>query len=285
MPVSGSGLAPEAELAGRLQDRMACKQVRDVLRRQVRAEAEAQLKEGMAAEAELHNVLVGELDGHICAVCFDVMAPAHLAQDSKNHSPVLLVPCGHNLCSVCVDEICRRQGQTKCPYCRQRIESHIPNRPLEELVVRCLECAESCSSIAGAPHTPCMEAVQGGDADLAGDYVRRWMTLHAQIQAMESEEEDLGQKLAATRARRARSRADADAIEAQHSRLAVELDRLTRDLQRIAEQRGALELRREGLRRQLAESKDRAELAENTAKPLRSELARLQSGLSTAGSS
>lgn len=57
-----------------------------------------------------------------CPVCLEMMLTPH--------KPLMLVPCGHNLC-----EICLKQGQfTKCPQCKQKVQTSSPNYSLMSLI-------------------------------------------------------------------------------------------------------------------------------------------------------
>merc|ERR1711862_31283 len=57
------------------------------------------------------------------------------AEDGLDHSPMLLCPCGHNLCITCVETIEKKNRKNQCPYCRAKVEHRAVNRPLLELII------------------------------------------------------------------------------------------------------------------------------------------------------
>jgi hypothetical protein len=56
-----------------------------------------------------------ELQTHVCKICFEVML-------SPDHTPILLFPCGHTFCKLCMDTNASVAGKSggggKCPFCR-----------------------------------------------------------------------------------------------------------------------------------------------------------------------
>ncbi len=79
-----------------------------------------------------------ELSSFCCPICYEIMAP-------PNRLPMLLFPCGHTFCQLCLEQHIQRRavsastmttsgGGRSCPYCRETIESRAINQSLKELV-------------------------------------------------------------------------------------------------------------------------------------------------------
>jgi hypothetical protein len=99
-----------------------------------------------------------ELNTCLCCVCYEIMAPsekikaASSSKDTKSlknssrssssgstssldHSPVIVVPCGHSICTVCLE----RDKTRKCPLCRSNIQSHAVNFALQQIIISLLD--------------------------------------------------------------------------------------------------------------------------------------------------
>jgi hypothetical protein len=50
-----------------------------------------------------------------------------------DHSPILLFPCGHTFCKICLKTFKQKSGR-KCPFCRVKIESQAINISLQNLI-------------------------------------------------------------------------------------------------------------------------------------------------------
>ena len=59
-----------------------------------------------------------------CNVCYESYHPIH----SK---PITIVPCGHDLCEVCINQWL--VDNNSCPICRQRVVNTMINRGLLEI--------------------------------------------------------------------------------------------------------------------------------------------------------
>jgi len=81
-----------------------------------------------------------------CPSCLFAMLPAGVAGSSTDRSPMLLVPCGHTLCSWCA----RGLSQTACdacPQCNVRVQTLVVNRPLLQAAALVAERRASSSRI------------------------------------------------------------------------------------------------------------------------------------------
>ncbi|KAA6389233.1 MAG: hypothetical protein EZS28_015241 [Streblomastix strix] len=74
-------------------------------------------------EEDLSDKVVQAIEGNICPICMDLMAP-------QDKNPMILVPCGHCFCKQCVpmiyQEINQRGRQnsstpSRCPICRKNV--------------------------------------------------------------------------------------------------------------------------------------------------------------------
>lgn len=86
-------------------------------------------------DVKMTKEVKNELSSNICSICLELMIP-------PNHQPMLLFPCGHNLCRSCLFEDVPKgyskkepkRQHTSCPLCRQVIISHVLNRNLMNLI-------------------------------------------------------------------------------------------------------------------------------------------------------
>ncbi|XP_033116036.1 uncharacterized protein LOC117116153 [Anneissia japonica] len=62
-----------------------------------------------------------EVLSHKCAKCKQLMVP-------PDHTPTLLVPCGHTFCEACSED------RIKCPTCRTRVTSTAVNTALQQVI-------------------------------------------------------------------------------------------------------------------------------------------------------
>ncbi|CAD7953317.1 unnamed protein product [Amoebophrya sp. A120] len=127
--------------------------------------------------AELEKLIQDRLSTHQCPICMHLMTPARNVpgirssynsnennDQNVDRSPLLLFPCGHNLCTHCAKQmnlipVVQHQHQSgtttpdpmtqsrgllnnsaakkppsKCPYCRAKVEHCALNRPLLEMI-------------------------------------------------------------------------------------------------------------------------------------------------------
>lgn len=65
-----------------------------------------------------------------CCVCMEMMLPPY--------KPMMLVPCGHNVCEVCLENSKKMATVpiSKCPTCKTRIQTYSPNYSLMSLIAR-----------------------------------------------------------------------------------------------------------------------------------------------------
>eukprot|EP00698_Gefionella_okellyi_P016523 TRINITY_DN4733_c0_g1_i3.p1 TRINITY_DN4733_c0_g1~~TRINITY_DN4733_c0_g1_i3.p1 ORF type:complete len:283 (+),score=91.76 TRINITY_DN4733_c0_g1_i3:232-1080(+) len=90
----------------------------DKLRKEARAEATIKSR-------HLESTLVEELESQVCPVCFDDMAPPKC--------PMIVSPCGHTLCNVCLSSI-EKMRKVQCPLCRSDIVTKAVNMALQQVL-------------------------------------------------------------------------------------------------------------------------------------------------------
>ncbi|KAH7825793.1 putative Zinc finger protein [Monocercomonoides exilis] len=100
----------------------------------------AKQRERRIKELEQSSSLISEVEGNTCPICFDLMAP-------PEHSPMILVPCGHTFCSSCIPYIYKQSKaeahrQNHCPLCRVSITSVAPNRNLQKIIEEYLKAQD-----------------------------------------------------------------------------------------------------------------------------------------------
>lgn len=103
-------------------------------------------------QQRIDRSIADELETNTCSICFELMLP-------KDHSPIILFPCGHTLCKLCIDHHFKTARQKLCPLCRCKVDSHAVNISLQNLVVvfarqKNLEISNHTSQpVASAPET------------------------------------------------------------------------------------------------------------------------------------
>ncbi|XP_072179586.1 uncharacterized protein [Diadema setosum] len=74
-----------------------------------------------------------KIEAHHCSKCKQLMI-------APDHSPTLLIPCGHTFCEACAED------RIKCPTCRTRVTSTTLNATLQDII------SATSSSQRGGPH-------------------------------------------------------------------------------------------------------------------------------------
>ncbi|CAD7946177.1 unnamed protein product [Amoebophrya sp. A25] len=113
----------DTELLARLQER---------IEKSVRTEVVQEIAT-RNVEKELERLVADKLSSYSCPICMNVMHSGATGPGDggkEDRSPLLLFPCGHNLCAHCNSQL----KKPLCPYCRTKIEHKAINRPLQEMI-------------------------------------------------------------------------------------------------------------------------------------------------------
>lgn len=113
-------------------------QLTERITNRLRAEIKQELKhekvvDGIVQQrsgADLGKHLARELESHNCPICYEMMLP-------PRRQPLLLFPCGHTFCKVCMDNHNSRSNAgkaSKCPVCRTTIDTVAPNLSLQQII-------------------------------------------------------------------------------------------------------------------------------------------------------
>ncbi len=88
-------------------------------------------------DLQMEKTISKEIETNTCPICYELMVP-------PKNSPILLFPCGHTFCKVCVysqnnnSQICKSKNTTsqiqKCPCCRSPVKSSALNISLQNLI-------------------------------------------------------------------------------------------------------------------------------------------------------
>lgn len=134
-PALAPGPAPGGVHDAAVLDRLT-ERISDRLRTEIRVELEREASElehtravnRSEAEDSVERYLTGEMASQTCSICMELMV--------SPRTPMMLFPCGHTFCSVCIETNQAKggAGKNKCPYCRATIESKAPNLTLQNLV-------------------------------------------------------------------------------------------------------------------------------------------------------
>lgn len=130
----GDSSISSADLVNRLTDRITSK-----------------MQGKMPAHKVLERIdksVADELETNACGICFELMLP-------KEHSPMLLFPCGHTFCKQCLEENEKKSGRKVCPWCRAKITSCAVNLSLQNIIVayaknKNIKIAESTANVASS---------------------------------------------------------------------------------------------------------------------------------------
>lgn len=57
-----------------------------------------------------------------CPICADLLFEAFVA------------PCGHSVCVDCKNSLCKEKREPRCPQCRERVKSYVPNFTARSIV-------------------------------------------------------------------------------------------------------------------------------------------------------
>ena len=79
-------------------------------------------------QQKIERGMADEMETNTCSICYELMLP-------KEHSPMLLFPCGHTFCRKCLDDNAKKNGKKKCMWCRAHIQSAAINLSLQNLIV------------------------------------------------------------------------------------------------------------------------------------------------------
>ncbi|KAL0037877.1 hypothetical protein WJX79_003358 [Trebouxia sp. C0005] len=79
------------------------------------------------ARQQIEGSLFQEIESHTCPICYELMV-------APQNAPILLFPCGHTFCSVCIQSHTQRHKKRLCPCCREVIQSQAPNVSLQQLI-------------------------------------------------------------------------------------------------------------------------------------------------------
>ena len=139
-------LAHTEQFLHKLTDKLAS-HIREEVRKEIQSSAEFS---GEDLAEKMDNYLQDELSTHTCKICFDLM------DSDVGKTPVLLFPCGHTFCELCLQSHAKTQAKrggatlpsavrgstsnlsqltrTTCPYCRSVVESAAVNQALKDLI-------------------------------------------------------------------------------------------------------------------------------------------------------
>ncbi|CAG9329417.1 unnamed protein product [Blepharisma stoltei] len=79
-------------------------------------------------QQKIDKSVADELETNTCSICFELMLP-------KEHAPIILFPCGHTLCKLCIESHFKTARQKNCPLCRCKVDNQAVNVSLQNLVV------------------------------------------------------------------------------------------------------------------------------------------------------
>ena len=236
-------------------------------------------RDAAAGELELEGALASEVSRQQCPVCFDLMAP-------PERTPMMLFPCGHTFCAMCINAHMKAHRKDTCPCCRESIQGQAVNRALVAIVERLLsERPEVAQAVAeGVPgegvDTRARAALGLGAGTAAGDAAASGRG--AIVDAVESAElrlRILTGELEKARSEASRAAADAEAVAAAATAmdgLVAEARRKVEDAQAelaLAESHAAAATeRRADAQARAGEASARAALVEGTIAGLIAEL-------------
>ncbi|KAF0852207.1 conserved mitochondrial RING domain-containing protein [Andalucia godoyi] len=258
-------------LADRLTDRL-----RDELREEIRKESVKEEAARQQMGTKLERYLASEIEAHTCPICYELMAPPERA-------PMLLFPCGHSFCAMCLRTHARTQVHAdKCPLCRTKIQSQASNISLQNLIENFLKRrarmisgenpfspAEEAALLAANPANPPIGSVRTSAAVsgiLSDDvrYLQEYKTFSMRCEVLRNEFEDLQAEAATLSAKSKSGTVVLQRMEKDEVELEEQIKRLTLQLEIAREQTEEQRARVEANEVQLATAQKRLAVVEKT---------------------
>eukprot|EP00002_Diphylleia_rotans_P021120 TRINITY_DN4110_c0_g1_i1.p1 TRINITY_DN4110_c0_g1~~TRINITY_DN4110_c0_g1_i1.p1 ORF type:complete len:483 (+),score=127.36 TRINITY_DN4110_c0_g1_i1:44-1492(+) len=110
----------------RLTEKIAAR-LRDEIKEELAREGREMMKHRGALYERVEKFLENEAENHSCSICYQLMVP-------PTHGPIILYPCGHTFCSLCINNHLSVNQKKTCPYCRKEITSYAPNLSLMNII-------------------------------------------------------------------------------------------------------------------------------------------------------
>lgn len=110
------------QLTQRITVRLRSELQAELQRTSIRSETDHQ-----QARQQIEGSLSQEIESHTCPICYELMV-------APQNAPILLFPCGHTFCCVCINSHTQRHKKRLCPCCREVIQSQAPNVSLQQLI-------------------------------------------------------------------------------------------------------------------------------------------------------
>ncbi|KAJ4463026.1 putative zinc finger protein [Paratrimastix pyriformis] len=231
------------------------------MREELKAELDAAERSRKAQDERVDAMLAQELQSNTCPICYELMAP-------PDKNPVLLFPCGHTFCALCLASHIKAHSPPRCPYCRQDIVSQAPNHALKNLIADFLRKKAQLGLRPDdpLPPQPPPQAPQGGARSSGG-------LLAAPPSSSGLTANEATQELAARlRTLEMRCRVMANELEARHREFAVLQAQRQQQAVRVQQSRRNLD----DAQLQLRAAQERVKAAEARLAPDSEELGRLE---------
>jgi RING-type zinc-finger len=93
----------------------------------LRKNADKEANKGKPGEAQLGKTFANEMESNVCPICLELMIP-------PTNKPMLLFPCGHTFCNVCLAQNEKATRQKKCSLCKKVYSHSAVNIALQNLI-------------------------------------------------------------------------------------------------------------------------------------------------------
>ena len=283
------GVAVIDQLAEKIEHRL--RNELSVTMRQDAQRQEAQQRVSNAAsDQRTEHDLTEKVGGQTCPVCLELMMP-------PERSPMLLFPCGHTFCVLCLRPTIPSRQLKICPLCRAQISSHAPNVALAQLVesyadgqLRKSRDADTAIHAVAGSYTPGQDgAIAAVSADygaaselhLAGgaagqQYLRQFSMASTRLRVLSHERADALEEAASAERKEDGARLVLQRLEAERERTQAQLEALGAQLELITEHAAEQAENLGEMGRRKENGAARLRLLDDALSPLRSECDKLR---------
>lgn len=93
----------------------------------LRNQADKEVSKGKPGEAQLGKTFANEMESNVCPICLELMIP-------PKNKPILLFPCGHTFCNVCLTQNEKWTRMKICSLCKKAYSHSAVNIALQNLI-------------------------------------------------------------------------------------------------------------------------------------------------------
>ena len=208
------------------------------------------------------HTLKSEIMSNTCPICLELLLP-------PTHSPIILFPCGHTFCKVCLEQQ-KKVYKNKCACCRTPIKSQAVNLALQNLI-----CAANNKEAYIQPVTLAPELPKQYEPD-AERYEVELEGLKIRIDALSGEGDNAKQQIRNIEGQLQRVEDEVKRTERQHKQLSLKIKELQKEDDEVSKHLNDLLIKQDKLQAERTKHKESAELIVSTLESLFKERDKLE---------